>query len=111
MIDSQFMVFLKLQHIQLLATILMKHTIIIFSTAAIGILIVFQLSKFSLYFQFENQNVILFISSVLLITIGILTNRLFQKKHKKIEKKVDPDRKSTRLNSSHEIPSRMPSSA
>ena len=29
----------------------------------------------------------------------------------RISKKADADRKSTRLNSSHEIPSRMPSSA
>eukprot|EP01024_Parvocaulis_polyphysoides_P062623 TRINITY_DN7184_c0_g3_i4.p3 TRINITY_DN7184_c0_g3~~TRINITY_DN7184_c0_g3_i4.p3 ORF type:complete len:105 (+),score=17.44 TRINITY_DN7184_c0_g3_i4:84-398(+) len=34
-----------------------------------------------------------------------------QKKKKKKQEYVDGDRKSTRLNSSHEIPSRMPSSA
>ena len=31
--------------------------------------------------------------------------------HKQIDRLTDLDRKSTRLNSSHEIPSRMPSSA
>ena len=38
----------------------------------------------------------------------ILTVNIWEEK---VSEKIPPDRKSTRLNSSHEIPSRMPSSA
>ena len=68
----------------------------------------------------ENKQLKILIKNILQTTI--LNKKKFKLKHQKINLKKliklttkyrdwETDRKSTRLNSSHEIPSRMPSSA
>ena len=48
---------------------------------------------------------------VFLLFFVLIFKRLYYKHTQRIERKKEQDRKSTRLNSSHIIPSRMPSSA
>ena len=65
----------------------MKHTILIFSSICIALLLLFQLEKWSLFAMNGSRNVIFIVISILFLILGVFTSRYFfiKKQHKKKE--------------------------
>lgn len=66
----------------------MKQTIIIFGGLAIGLLILFQLTKYSLVGQELNRDIFIALSGLTFIIIGFVLSRFFQKSKKASDDKV-----------------------
>ena len=58
----------------------MKKTILIFGGLATAIMVLFELSKFSIISKSMNENVFLVISGVLFVGVGYLLSRFFLRK-------------------------------
>lgn len=57
-----------------------RQTILIFGCISVGILLLFQLSKFSLFYSEDLSEVFIVLSGVLFITIGYIINKYMNQK-------------------------------